>query len=207
VQKTIFRGLILAVLLLPSSQAWTEWVVLEDFWVLPTWDSIYEGGAAPWALDGDDLWHEFDSNAGLYDHTSIVCKVYNVTSTATGAVRVSYMGAIANGYGTTACVCRAGTYTATDCATDYAAEGLFNDWLVVAHSRESPHTVGQWDSSWHVSNPVAVDTTGETTLSVCWVFVAAFGTTPAGWFDDLEANEALALALPTGVPERVWMMY
>jgi len=209
--RSIFMVFLVSLLL--AGTAFGQWVVVEDFeGDLPLWDTTRDGGGNPWDLSADPdvlgnrvLNHELIQDAGLPGISYIVCKTYAVTPNVTGEIKIRNKGAIANGYGTMACIVREGVHTADEAYTDYSADGVFNSWKVVAHSRENPHTVGTWDSTWHESPSVLVDTgAGEQAVTVGFVAAAAFGTTPEGWFDDLQFSESL-LAPGTGV--EFWEIY
>jgi hypothetical protein len=208
--KTILLAVLLPLFL--TGVAYGQWIVLEDFESgLPTWDSIRNDGGFAWgiSLDPDDITnntlnHDLIDNTGLYGKNYIACQVYTVPGDTSLDFTIRNRGLIANGYSTMACVVRAGVYTAEDIFTDYSADGVFNNWVVLAHSREAPHTVGIWDNAWQQSPSAAVDTTGVTQVTVGFVAVAAFGSAPETYFDDLEYMESLP-GPSTGVD--IWEIY
>jgi hypothetical protein len=206
--KAILFGSFLPLLL--AGTAAGQWIVVEDFENdLPVWDSVRNDGGFPWglSLDPDNpanqvLNHDLIDNVGLEGKNYVACKVYPVTPEAMLGVRIRNRGSTANGYGTMACVIRGGVHTAEEIFTDYSANGVFNDWTVVAHSREAPYTVGIWDNTWHESS-VFFDTAASSSVTVGFVAVAALGSSPEAWYDDLEFLE---LAGPvTGVDP--WEIY
>jgi hypothetical protein len=211
---TTCRAILLAFLLpiLLTGVSFGQPVVLEDFESgLPLWDSVRDDGGFPWGISidpevsgNDVLNHDLIDNTGLYGNNYVACKVYTVPGDTTIDLRIRNRGLIANGYSTMACVVRAGVHTAEEIFADYSADGIFNDWVVVAHSREAPHTVGTWDNTWQESPPGEVDTTGVTSLTVGFVAVAAFGSAPETWFDDLQYMESLA---PPSTGVDIWEIY
>jgi hypothetical protein len=208
--KTIFLTLVIPAFL--SGTAFGQWIVMEDFEAgLPVWDSVRNDGGFAWGISvdpvnasNDVLNHDLIDNAALTGKNYIACKVYAVPGDATVEFKIRNRGDTANGYSTMACIVRTGVHTAEEVFTDYSADGVFNDWTVVAHSREAPHTVGTWDNTWQETSPVAVDTSGVTSVTVGFVAVAAFGSAPETWFDDLVYMEVV---VEPGAGVGSWEMY
>jgi len=206
--NSIFLTFLFSLLLAGTATA--QWIVVEDFESgLPAWDSTRDGGGFAWGISvdpedssNDVLNHDLIDNGALYGKNYVACKIYAVTQETMLGVRIRNRGNIANGVGTMACVVRAGVHTAEDIYNDYLVDGLFTDWAVVAQSREAPHTVGNWNNTWQVSS-VFIDTGAFQSVTVGFVAVAAIGSSPETWFDDLQFLE-----LPgpeTGVDE--WEIY